>query len=568
MANAKIKDYFRSVENSISKRLLGSVLSIYFVLTLIVTVIHIAIEYHYAKRDIERVLVASENTFHDILTADLWNYDYDQLNITSESIMRLPYVVGLEVFSAEGGKLLFSGGETIGNTNDEEGLFWSDFSLDKNIDDAITHIGDVRIYSNRTVVVRQIESGIYSLIVNAIIKTIALVLLVIVVFNRLLTRPLGKLARHADSIDPDAAGFEPIHISQNPNDELGVLQTAINGMMEKIGDTINKLDTLNKKLEERVLARTEQLRETVDQLGKERSVLRTEVDTRKKSQLALARSLQKLKHAQNALVESEKMASLGQLAAGVAHEINNPISYVQQNMLTLGEYNDFFHTLLNEYKHLLAANAESRDTTDIQGRINDVLHKEDLEYLLEDSVDLIESSVDGIKRVAEIVKNMKTFCHPDEEARQEVNIHEVIEAALLLSQNETKYIAEVEKDLQADNPVVPCNRNQISQVFLNMIVNAAHAVGDKEQGVIRIHTENEGDQLLIHIIDNGCGIPEDKTEKIFEPFYTSKSVGKGTGLGLSISYGIIKKHNGGISVASTPGKGTRFTISLSCALVQ
>ena len=554
------KRYFSSVENSISRRLLRSVLSIYIVLTLVVTSAQIAIEYYSAKSAVQNMLVASEKTFHNILAADLWNYDYDQLSITAESMMRMPFITGIEVTIPEEGQTLFSSSAQDGEPAAKH-LFWHEFQLNHMEYDESHHIGTVRVYSDISVVINQIESGLYTLVVNAIIKTIALIILITVVFNRLLTRPLEKLAHHAESIDIENLEFKPIQVADNPKDELGLLQEAMNRMMGKTIDTIKKLDSLNKNLEKRVMARTQTLRETVGQLDKEQVALKREVESRKESELALSKSLAQLKQAQVKLVSSEKMASLGMLAAGIAHEINNPISFVLNNVNVLSEYNDAFHTLIKDYKSYSEAVLLVDDKAkDILGRIQQYEKEEDIEFIIADSLSLLKSTEDGISRVVEIVKNMKTFSHPDAESVHSVDIHEVLDSTLLLLKNEIRTNIRIIKELNASASIIKCNRNQLGQIFLNIIMNAVQATTENSEGIIHIRTENDGQEILIHIIDNGCGIPADKIKLIYDPFYTTKAVGEGTGMGLAISHGIVNKHNGKISVSSVPGKGTKFTL--------
>jgi C4-dicarboxylate-specific signal transduction histidine kinase len=475
--------------------------------------------------------------------------------------MRLPFITGIEVTLVEEAKPMFSNNSIgKGKTNDKS-LFWHEFELNYTDSEALNHIGRVRIYSDTSVVINQIKSGLLILIINAIIKTAALMILVTVVFNRLLTRPLGKLAQHAESIDTDNPDFKPINVANNPKDELGLLQIAMNRMMGKTTDTIQKLDSLNKDLEKRVMARTQKLRETVDQLDNEQIALKNEVESRKKSELELSKSLAQLKQAQVKLVSSEKMASLGMLAAGIAHEINNPISFVLSNVNVLSEYNETFHALIKDYKAYAATVLIVDDKAkEILGRIQKYEREEDLEFIISDSLNLLKSTEDGISRVVDIVKNMKTFSHPDTEIEQSVDVHEVLNSTLLLLKNETRTAVTIVKKLNAKDYIIKCNRNQLGQVFLNIIMNAVQALSERSDGVIQIRTENDEQSIAMHIIDNGCGISEEKIKLIFDPFFTTKDVGEGTGMGLAISYGIVQKYNGKINVSSVLGKGTKFTL--------
>jgi signal transduction histidine kinase len=557
--NNIFKRYFSSVENSISRRLLRSVLSIYIVLTLIVTAAQVAIQYYSAKSAVQDMLVASEETFKNILTADLWSYDYKELSITAESMMQMPFITGIKVTIPEESQTLFN--STKETELESQHLFWHEFDLTFLQDEELFHIGNVRVYSDISVVMNHIESGLYTLIINAIIKTIALIVLITVVFNKLLTRPLEKLAHHAESIDIENLEYKPIKVTDNPKDELGMLQIAMNSMMDKTLDTIKKLDNFNKNLEKSVMARTYKLRETVGELDKEQSALKTEVESRKESELALSKSLEQLKQAQVKLVSSEKMASLGMLAAGIAHEINNPISFVLNNVNVLSEYNEAFHTLIKNYK------SYSEAVLLVDGKAQDILSgiqqyekEEDIDFIISDSISLLKSTEDGVLRIIDIVKNMKTFSHPDTESVDSVDVHEVLDSTLLLLKNETRNNLRIIKELNASEFIIKCNRNELGQVFLNIIINAAHAMAKSSDSTIHIRTENIEQAILIHIVDSGCGISADKIELIYDPFYTTKVVGEGTGMGLSISYGIVNKYNGKINVTSVLGEGTEFTL--------
>jgi two-component system NtrC family sensor kinase len=553
------KRYFSSVENSISRRLLRSVLSIYIVLTLIVTAAQVAIQYYSAKSAVQDMLVASEETFKNILTADLWSYDYNELSITAESMMQMPFITGIKVTIPEESQTLFN--STKETELESQHLFWHEFDLIFMQEEELFHIGNVRVYSDISVVINHIESGLYTLIVNAIIKTIALIVLITLVFNKLLTRPLEKLARHAESIDIENLEYDPIKVTDNPKNELGLLQIAMNSMVGKTLDTLKKLDGFNKNLEQSVIVRTHKLREIVDELDKEQRALKTEVESRKESELALSNSLEQLKQAQVKLVSSEKMASLGMLAAGIAHEINNPISFVLNNVNVLSEYNEAFHTLIKDYKsYSEAVLLVGGKAQDILTRIQQYEKEEDIDFIISDSLILLKSTEDGVLRIIDIVKNMKTFSHPDTESVDSVDVHEVMDSTLLLLKNETRNNLRIIKELNASEFIIKCNRNELGQVFLNIIINAAHAMAGSSDSTIHIRTENIEQAILIHIVDNGCGISADTIELIYDPFYTTKEVGEGTGMGLSISYGIVNKYNGKINVTSVLGEGTEFTL--------
>jgi len=272
----------------------------------------------------------------------------------------------------------------------------------------------------------------------------------------------------------------------------------------------------------------------------------------------------KLKQAQSQVLQSEKMASIGQLAAGVAHEINNPVGFVKSNLGTLAEYMEILKKVLERYASLAerikeGQTGDSEAIREVLEQIEELDREEDLNYILSDLDSLIKESSDGVQRVKEIVQNLKSFARVDESESKEADINEGIEATLKVVWNELKYKTTVIKNLRP-LPHIHCNPGQLNQVFMNLLVNAAQAI--PERGEIRIDTEATEDKIVIRISDTGSGIPEENMSKLFDPFFTTKPVGKGTGLGLSISYGIIQKHKGTIEVASRLGEGTTFTIQL------
>ncbi len=275
-----------------------------------------------------------------------------------------------------------------------------------------------------------------------------------------------------------------------------------------------------------------------------------------------------LKKTQVQLVQSEKMASIGQLAAGVAHEINNPIGYVNSNIGSLknyiGDLSEYLDQLESFAKKCNDLSAEEREKS-----VEDIIKlKEELEidFVKEDIEELIKESIFGMDKVRDIVQSLKNFSRVDqEEDAQEANINECIEQTLKIVWNDLKYKCEVIRNL-GDIPDIYCFPGQLNQVIMNLLVNAGHAI--EEKGTIEITTYTENNDLFIKIRDTGNGIPPENLEHLFEPFFTTKPVGQGTGLGLSISYGIIKKHQGEISIESEVGVGTQFTIQLPINAVK
>ncbi len=261
-----------------------------------------------------------------------------------------------------------------------------------------------------------------------------------------------------------------------------------------------------------------------------------------------------LKATQSKILQQEKMASIGQLAAGVAHEINNPIGFISSNLGTLKKYIDRISDFITAQSD--AINKSGGAPLEELNRMRESLK---LDFIIEDTRELIDESIDGAERVRDIVLNLKNFSRVDKAESHHADINECIESTIKIVWNEIKYKAELKKDY-GDIPLTKCYPQQLNQVFMNILVNAAHAIGKK--GEISVKTWNGDGSIHVSIADTGCGISEKNINKIFEPFFTTKEVGKGTGLGLSIVYDIIKKHDGDISVKSEVGKGTEFIITI------
>jgi len=264
--------------------------------------------------------------------------------------------------------------------------------------------------------------------------------------------------------------------------------------------------------------------------------------------------IKKLEETHNQLLQSEKLASIGQLAAGVAHEINNPIGFVNSNLGTLGRYVEQLLGLLDEYGRAEADLSPSR-----RERLDTLKREADLEYVREDIVSLIQESKDGAARVRRIVQDLRDFSRPGDSEWQTADLHAGIESTLNVAWNEIKYKADIVRDY-GDIPQVECLPFQVNQVFLNLLINAAQAI--PERGTITLRTMCVGAEVGIAISDTGTGMPPEVRDRIFDPFFTTKPVGTGTGLGLSVVYGIVEKHNGRIEVDTTVGQGTTFTIWL------
>ena len=264
----------------------------------------------------------------------------------------------------------------------------------------------------------------------------------------------------------------------------------------------------------------------------------------------------RLNGAQEKLLQSEKMASIGQLAAGVAHEINNPIGYVHSNLGSLQEYLRSLFTVIEAYERALRA----PDPKAMVAEIDDIRDRLDIDFISRDLPQLMAESREGIERVTRIVRDLKDFSYSGrEESWKLADPHAGLDSTLNIICNELKYKATLERRY-GQLPMIECLPSELNQVYMNMLLNAGHAIA--ERGTITVSTGTAGEEVWIEIRDSGSGISPELRQRIFDPFFTTKPVGSGTGLGLSISYGIINKHHGRIELESTVGEGSCFRIVL------
>jgi signal transduction histidine kinase len=300
-------------------------------------------------------------------------------------------------------------------------------------------------------------------------------------------------------------------------------------------------------------------------LTEQSHLLQQEIDERRKVEKLLQEQQQQLesrvteevkknRDKDRMLIQNDKMASLGQVAAGVAHEINNPMGYITGNLYILVEYFD----LLARYDQAIRENCFHALPPTTCAFIEEQRETLRIGYILDDGPELLGETREGATRIADIVQSLKNFSRVDAPEKEPVMLRSCMESALLIVQNELKYVATVIRKEYEDVPAILGHPGELSQVFLNLLVNAGHAI--VPSGTITLRTWYDSGYIYASVSDTGCGIPDDVKERILEPFFTTKEVGKGTGLGLSISHDIVKRHHGDLLIESVVGEGATFTV--------
>ncbi len=280
----------------------------------------------------------------------------------------------------------------------------------------------------------------------------------------------------------------------------------------------------------------------------------------KERTIELENANNELKNTQVLMVHSEKMRSLGELVAGITHEINNPVNFIHGNLVHLKNYTNALFELIDAYQEV-----ESDISEEKKLMLDEIKKKIEIDFIREDLPMLIASCQEGSERTKNIILDLKNFSRVDEMVINEINLPKEIDTTLNILHNKIKNKVEIVKEYEDDIPLVEGYGGQLNQVFMNILDNASYAVGEND-GKIFIRLYKKEKNVIIEIEDTGCGMSKEQAEKIFDPFFTTKPVGSGTGLGLSISYKVVQRHNGNISVSSEPGKGTKFTIVLPIEL--
>ncbi len=520
--------------------------------TLLVILISTILNYmrETSENSLENYITTTKTLFATSTKDAILSFDLATLDSSIEEILKNDNIIYVRIID-NNNNILASGSN--GDYQEKE------FKLDNSyldIDDSIYDTEEFITVEDTTyakvelgVSTRQIEQSIKETTKLSI--SIAIIEMVLVAFFSFilgiyLTKQLKVLRNAAKDI---SSGDYTKKIDIKTRDEVGEVAHAFNKMTNSLNvanqETLTyqqELEELNKTLESRVERRTEKI---LDQKNK------------------LEDAYGELEKAQEQLVESEKLASIGQLAAGVAHEINNPVGFIKSNLASLEDYIRVYQTLIKEQQAFIDS-VDINENINLKNKLDKIANykeQEDIEFVNDDINSLTKESIKGTVRVEEIVKGLKIYSRDSGDALEPCNLGDCLEDALTILNNEIKYKCKVKKDI-ATLPLFNCDKVKIIQVFTNLIANAAQAI--KDTGILSIkakHTQdNSISAITITITDNGEGIAKENLSKLFDPFFTTKAVGEGTGLGLSISYGIIKDHGGTISVESKVGVGTRFTI--------
>lgn len=334
-------------------------------------------------------------------------------------------------------------------------------------------------------------------------------------------------------------------------------QIEVNEKLIRVQEELRKAYDRVKYSEERMRNIAEEQLEATERLMITENKLKQALNVEQESKEELTQTLENLKSTQSQLVQSEKMASLGQLTAGIAHEINNPINFVYNGIDTLKVSLDDLISIVEKYDDL----ENTDDYKKVMEEIKEMKDEYAYDDLLSDLKELVSDIKKGAVRTIEIVKGLRVFSRLDEEEMKPANVNDALDATLVLLRNKTKNKINIKKFYDDSIADINCFPGQLNQVFMNILNNGIQAIPEeRKDGEIQLYTENQDQHVMIKIKDNGAGMSEQVKRRIFEPFFTTKPVGIGTGLGMSITFGIIEKHGGNIYCNSEEGKGTEFSI--------
>ena len=525
--------------NPLGRRVLWWIVACSTILATLSTGVQLAVDYQADRQQVQQRFAEIEQAYLDSIAVAVWNIDETQMRAQLNGIRRLPDIVHARLVDARG-RTLDEVGEVPDEAPTERHRF--EFSYRKQ---AREPLGTLEVTASLAGAYERLGNRALVIFAAQGTKTFMVSLIILMIFRYFVSRPLADLARSARRIDL-ARLDEPITL-QRPRgaqrDDFDDLVNALNAMRSSLQREVGELGRYRAELETRVVQRTAELGVKVQELQRERE--------------AQAQLIRQLEEAHNQVLQSEKLASIGQLAAGVAHEINNPIGFVNCNLGTLERHVDGLLRLIDAHERAAEAPGDSA----ARAAVAQLERELELNYLRDDVRDLMRESRDGLDRVKRIVQDLKDFSRVGETDWQAADLHACLDSTLNVVWNEIKYRAEVVKHF-GHLPEVECMPSQLNQVFMNLLVNAAQAIQGRGTITICTGADEAAGEVWVSIADTGGGIAPEHLHRIFDPFFTTKPVGQGTGLGLSVSYSIVQKHGGRIEVDSRVGEGTCFRLRL------
>ena len=563
---------------SLSRKLLTRVFSVYFVLTLVVTATQIIAEYASTKDQIEDELKTLQNTFSDSLTRAIWELNTPQAVSIAQGLMELPIVEGVQIRD-EAGTYVVDLGATApkiaapvgleGFRNHSGGLFSYSFPLVFEFSGRQSSVGDVSLYSSFEIIFNRIEVGIFFLIGNAVVKTGFLIFLFLTAFRKLLTVPLASITEQMENFDPENLSDSKVSVESNDETELKQLQYSYNQVIDDLIDSQSnlyeaqsdlkaanrKLDDQNLLLEQEVAKKTGalsqimlDLEEQKDELLSKQLKLRQEIDSRqfveqelRKRNEELAGSMESLESAQQQLIESERMASLGGLVAGIAHDVNTPLGVSVTAASFLQERINNLETAFND-----------KTITQMQ-----------MSSFIDEAAQTTQLLMNNLNRASDLVASFKQVAvdqTSEAERRLELSeyLTEIIQS-LKPSFKNTHHTIDVDCD---ESITVLCAPGAIAQIVTNLVMNSVmHGFEHKVNGHIKIAVEATDSEVIMHYSDDGIGLLPEHLDSLFDAFFTTKRAKGGSGLGTHIVYNLVTQTlNGQIEAESKTGQGLHYTI--------
>lgn len=570
-------------QKSLSRKLLTKVLSVYFILTFVVTMGQIVSEYFNTKNHINGELATLQKTISGSLTRAIWELNTPQAQIIADGLLAIPSIEGIIVRDDNGAIITQLGlyvdiSELYGNqlvkdgvrlTEQQSGLFGYTFPLVFEFSDRATQVGDVTLFSSRSIVLDRIKISIYFLLGNAVIKTTFLIILFMMAFRQQLTQPLAELTQQIEDLELNNLEGAKVEILHGDSNELTVMADAFNRLIDRVQDYKHQLETTQRQLlesnekldqhnlilEQEVARKTSGLSQAMMDLQQQKQelevkqqTLREEIERRRHTedalrnkQAELERLITDLRQAQDRLVQSEKMAALGGLLAGITHEVNTPVGIGVTATSFLSEK-------LTQLSH-----AYEEKT----------LSPKALEHFIEEAKQATELLDTNLIRASELIASFKQIAvDQTSEAIRTIQLDEYLNEIIRSLQphfKKTRHHIEVNCP---EHLLLSCPAGAISQIFTNLLMNSLiHGFEHMQEGLIRITVVDEGDIIDINYSDNGKGLTAEQLDKLFHPFFTTKRDQGGSGLGTHITYNLVRQTLGGsIQVRSELGQGLAYHI--------